>query len=100
MNNTSTQESMVSALKTIESVTIKNESAFLGLCGSAWTRNLDIEINGNNYKIQWYHNLSNLIGEFIQVPFNSITLNSPTYPVSNKELKLQLRKGDVTVAII
>ena len=101
-----TKEKLVSALETIKGVEILNKDEFLGVSDSfltdgGFTRKLEIFMSktGVSYTIVWYHNKSNLTNDSIDIPFDTIVLNSPTYPVSNKNLVLQLVDHKTTVGV-
>ena len=96
----STQESLVLALETIKTVEIKNKLEFLGDEGE-FCRVLKVAISGLDCDIVWYNNLSTIKSKHFEIPFTSIVLVKPTWPMVNKnELGLQLKNGDVTVAVI
>lgn len=103
MGNISTKELLVSSIELVNGVEILNKDEFLG-CGIEFEfiRNLDIYMTktGNSYTIIWFHNLSNITSDTINIPFDGITLSSPTYPVSNKNLVLQLNRGGVCVGVV
>ena len=98
-----TQLELVSALETIESVEIVNKDEFLGIVGytNELCRDLHINIGEVSYVIKWYHNLSSIRSEFMQSSFDSIVLNTPTWPLrSDSKLKLQLMcRGQLAVII-
>lgn len=102
-----TQEKLVSALESIDSVEILNKAEFLGLnepeeFGVAdFCRVLHIFVNSGEYKITWFKNYSSIESEFMQSSFDSIVLNKPTWPLeAGSKLTVQLmRQGQLAVLI-
>tara|TARA_R110002012_G_scaffold235596_1_gene409384 strand:+ start:891 stop:1226 length:336 start_codon:yes stop_codon:yes gene_type:complete len=102
-----TQEKLVSALESIESVEILNKSEFLGTqefefpSFPEFCRVLNIIVNGCEYKITWFKNYSSIESEFMQSSFDSIVLNKPTWPIEvGSKLTVQLMKqGQLAVLI-
>lgn len=102
-----TQPKLVAALETIDSVKILNKDKFLGINQpefpeiAEFCRNLEIEVNGIKYTIEWYHNYSSIESEFMCASFDSIVLNKPTWPLkSGSKLKLQLMRNDLLAVVI
>ena len=91
-----TQEKLVSALESIDSVEILNKAEFLGLNKpevADFCRVLNIIVNGIEYKITWFKNYSSIKSKFMQSSFDSIVLNKPTWPVeAGSKLKVQLMR--------
>ena len=102
-----TQEKLVSALESIESVEILNKAEFLGTQEfefpnfPEFCRVLNVFVNGGEYKITWFKNYSSIESEFMQSSFDSIVLNKPTWPLeAGSKLTVQLmRQGQLAVLI-
>ena len=99
-----TQEKLVSALESIDSVEILNKAEFLGLNEpevADFCRVLNIFVNGGEYKITWFKNYSSIESEFMRSSFDSIVLNKPTWPLeAGSKLTVQLmRQGQLAVLI-
>ncbi|AUR93028.1 hypothetical protein NVP1181O_64 [Vibrio phage 1.181.O._10N.286.46.C9] len=102
-----TQEKLVSAIETIDTVRILNKDEFLGTQEvefpnlPEFCRTLNIEVNGVAYKMTWFKNYSSIESEFMQSSFDSIVLNKPTWPLEvGSKLKLQLMSNSQLAVLI
>ncbi|WFS86228.1 hypothetical protein vBVhaSMAG7_011 [Vibrio phage vB_VhaS_MAG7] len=99
-----TQEKLVSALETVNTVTILNKDQFLGINQpdfSDFCRTLSIEIDDIEYKITWFHNYSSIKSKFMESSFDSVVLNKPTWPTEfGCKLQLQLMRADKLAVLI